>query len=1274
MGRYNPNYPTVLGNELAPVALDPVTIDTASAFGYTLPTEAAEIRTARVMMTAPPPGQPRRKVLTVEAYREQSAPSTGMVKRLLIPCTSGANAAGTSLVNGAASYQDAVNNSSDQKGVTFTGSNAAARFWFDTSTSNTKLHSILQNARILDISVRYAIYGQFNIYNQPIALSLERNLGGVYSQYLMDDALVGTLSVATGIVPRRSRLGDYNPFWNITVNPDIDMRRAPWAPRNDGANVNLGLEAFQAAGASRLSIYFKTIDNITNGVNAFTLHYCALEVTYASEGRLAGGAVELTNGVSIDSAGLFYVDVPTFSISSGSGFYWNQSAAQRAAVVVGQAVVGATSQTYPMPVAVDRLLPARDTFRGHKGIVFRKTIRPGEEWTAEEEPSLPAVALFTSTTTFDSTTILRTSSQVYLAQLANRVWSFSTGTAYAVIPDDVAGRVYTHIRVYARRVTGTTTGLRFALTNSSNVELGPDAVIQIPEFDALPEIVDGWREVTLELSSPVTGTGAGTFRWKMISGAASSFPWEVLGADAHPYLETTTPYDAATYGGTTAYARVNSTDDTSADMALMMIQALPVPTGLAVSPAVQALSVVDEECGLPVDAMPTGIRYHALSWTAVNDLSVGGFGYYEVQRRDTTMDSGVWETVAEMTEVTTVTFADYEARVGVESRYRIRTVHEDGYTSAWSSEVTGTVAAPGVTGTAVSASVLILTSNQDPDSNLAYVMAWDGSSTPEQSFEFLEADGNDFQLMYGRDYRVAFRPTERGGVQFTRLLMLNAVGVPDDTLDTAASPLRDLAWAQLPYVCVRDERHNRWLTSLTVPSEAVRDVPRRGHLVMASVTFTEVTATPAPVDYERDICEGILRNGEIGSDYWYASLPASFNGTRTLTDTFTRTVSNNWGSADTGQAWTSSGGAATDYQVAANVGTILTGSTGVDRKMINAQAFGNYVRTRMEMVVPAVATGASYTAGMIFRYVDASNYYTVRAVFKTTGSYSIEIAKTIAGVTTTTVTGTNINTYTVGTRVIIETYWQGTRILARSYRQGDTAPSWTDEVGATTLQANETQLAMGGKFAVVQARLASNTNTTLTISFDNITVDTLYAQLDLRMKVRPVADTWGAGYAMEPFDTSSNQEGAWALDLTSESLGFLTYGRDFSQLVSTKMQLLGLVRNRLTTVRLVVTQDNGAGVMTGQFYTLADDGVTWTLIDTINSPAPAQPLQPGPATTLLAVSAWQGQIWIEKWEVRLDGTLVASPDFDAQAVGTTSFTDGQGNLWETDGTGICDTL
>ena len=214
----------------------------------------------------------------------------------------------------------------------------------------------------------------------------------------------------------------------------------------------------------------------------------------------------------------------------------------------------------------------------------------------------------------------------------------------------------------------------------------------------------------------------------------------------------------------------------------------------------------------------------------------------EIQREDDYTD---WQTIAETTtaEVCVTSFDDYEARVGVESRYRIRVVNALDFAGSWST-ASGTVPSPGVTINGDGNSVLIFTSNAQPNSNLAYVMQWDGE--PVETFAFPEADTVQLQRMFGRNFFVAFHPLERGGEQFTRTLLVNAAAISLPSLANFHG-LRDLAWADLDYVCVRDELGNRWFANVRVPDGAVR---HNRTIYLAQIQVTEVADTASPVDPE----------------------------------------------------------------------------------------------------------------------------------------------------------------------------------------------------------------------------------------------------------------------------------------------------------------------------------------------------------------------------------------------------------------------------------------
>ena len=231
------------------------------------------------------------------------------------------------------------------------------------------------------------------------------------------------------------------------------------------------------------------------------------------------------------------------------------------------------------------------------------------------------------------------------------------------------------------------------------------------------------------------------------------------------------------------------------------------------------------------------------------DLDLGPprywFGYYELQRSDTVETD--WQTIMQATDPGTTSFNDYEARTGIETSYRIRSVDAMGFPSSWSETITSTIPTPGVSGSCLDdgSHVLIFTTNehQDGRSNLAYSSVWMDGAVRED-FSFPEASFVQLQAMYDRDYFIAFHPSERGGDQFSRSVLVQAAAIAPETLPDFTG-LRNMAWTSVSYVCVRDEEGNRWLASVTVPNGTAMN---RRKLYVAQVNIAEVTTTPSPVD------------------------------------------------------------------------------------------------------------------------------------------------------------------------------------------------------------------------------------------------------------------------------------------------------------------------------------------------------------------------------------------------------------------------------------------
>ncbi|MEV4814961.1 hypothetical protein [Micromonospora tulbaghiae] len=1256
MGEYNPDRPYVLGMQWAPLVADAVQLDTGSEVGYTFRARATHaagggLRRVRLQLASPPPGLPDRKELLVNLYPADRVAGTGPVRKLVIPCGSGSLVSGAALV-GSSTPNDAVSNPADPRYVTLTGPNAAARFWFDTTYSPTVQK--LAGRRILDVSVLYVISGPFADLAPAVTLGLERPSAGV--NWIMDETLNGPAEHSAGTAVGRSRLGELNPWWDTTAAPTAQRGRAPWQLTT--ANGVSGLNALAATGGTNINVRLQTSAAAVAAAQ-FRVHYLALEITYGVENRLGGGGLDISQGpstiVPTGTAGVtgFYFDVPLLGVSAADV---PLVAGREYAVTVGQAYVGQKSVASPVPVKVDRLGPV-EPYPAHRGVLLRKTLRAGQTPTVETVEELPSILLLTGAAAPGSPDL---SSHTYLKQVVGSVSRATTAwsTFQHVVEEISADWVWA--RFYARHLPGTRDPLELAHVDPANldVRLGPVGRITVEEFDALPEIADGWREVTVRLDPPYFSDGVGDITWwAWTSNADPQAPWQVLGADADPAIET---YGATGIGGSGAttygdgelvYGAYDGQRDQSSDLTLMFAQEMDAVLGLDVEPAVQPLTVVDDQCNRPAVKIPTGIRYHRLSWLPVNTAVLAGWGHYEVQRQDDTMAADEWETIARVVEPSVTAVDDYEARVGVESRYRIRMMHRLGIAGPWSPPVAATIAAPGVEGRNVDTGVLILTSNHNPAGNLAYVENFDRSSVEE--FTFPEAGQVELQEMFDRDFRTAFRPLERGGVEFTRTVLVNQAAVPPDTMDRGFQDLRDLAWDTVPYVCVRDELHNRWLSTLLVPSASVKR-RKAGQLQLAQLQVVEVTATPAPLDGGPAPCEGLRPEGQVSSVTATTPVPAAGLAPVVFQELFLQPVA-----AGMPPGWSIIEGAAADFSVAAEAATINVAGGASRAALVGAGWEDVDVLARFSF--NAVATGQPINAYLIGRATANNTHYRARLAAQTDGKLGVAIERVVGGALTS-VTALATVKDPFGTPLAYQAgpwYWTRLQIRDGAVR----VAVWPDgqDMARWEQSAKDTAIAGVGQIGVRGVLTAGNTNAAPTVKVADLSVWQPPANdLDLRVELRPTGDQWTAELSR------TNDDGALGWKLTADSAQTclnLWGGAGFTGCEDTRDLVVTRQRRWL---RVTYRNDVGGQGVT-QFWT-SDDGVAWQARSTTSAPPEPPTLDPGRLAIVLT-----GDVTVARAEVRqgVDGPVLAGPAFEVQAAGTTQFADAQGNVWEVDGRGIC---
>lgn len=214
----------------------------------------------------------------------------------------------------------------------------------------------------------------------------------------------------------------------------------------------------------------------------------------------------------------------------------------------------------------------------------------------------------------------------------------------------------------------------------------------------------------------------------------------------------------------------------------------------------------------------------------------------------------------------------------------------------------------------------------------------------------------------------------------------------------------------------------------------------------------------------------------VGGEVWTASACASW-----LTDALGRSVSNGWGSADSGQAWSTGGGVAGDYAVGSGYGTHTLSTTAASRR-----TFVNFTVTDFDyygsITTSALATGASLFGSITGRYADSDNLYLAQLEFTTANAVVLTIQKRVAAVQTSLGTYTTSLTHVAGTFVRVRFKISGTTLKAKAWLASATEPeTWHVTVTDSSLSASSF---LGTRSLAA----AGNTNVNPAVRYDNLEV------------------------------------------------------------------------------------------------------------------------------------------------------------------------------------------
>lgn len=235
-----------------------------------------------------------------------------------------------------------------------------------------------------------------------------------------------------------------------------------------------------------------------------------------------------------------------------------------------------------------------------------------------------------------------------------------------------------------------------------------------------------------------------------------------------------------------------------------------------------------------------------------------------------------------------------------------------------------------------------------------------------------------------------------------------------------------------------------------------------------------------------------------------------------VTDTFTRSASSSWGTADTGQSWTNTGGSASDYSVSSNVGKQSNGTVNVGRYSTVTTPYTNAdFDITVKVATDKLAAGGSEFANVVGRFADTSNHYYARLEFTTTATAIITVRKRVAGVDTQLATFTTDLTHVANTQFSIRVQMIGTAIKAKAWQSSYAEP------GYWQVTATDSDITASGAVGVRSIISSAATNAPVVFSFDDFQTNALASQtFNVTRSVNGIVKTHSIGDTVELFKKS----------------------------------------------------------------------------------------------------------------------------------------------------------
>lgn len=200
-----------------------------------------------------------------------------------------------------------------------------------------------------------------------------------------------------------------------------------------------------------------------------------------------------------------------------------------------------------------------------------------------------------------------------------------------------------------------------------------------------------------------------------------------------------------------------------------------------------------------------------------------------------------------------------------------------------------------------------------------------------------------------------------------------------------------------------------------------------------------------------------------------------------VADAFGRTVAAGVGNADSGQQWTTSGGAAADYSVGSGVLSVANPSTGIAHAVVMPAPSAD-LDAYVDVTTSVMPTGASLFGGPVMRWNTNANWYMARLEFTTSAGILLTLRKRVGNVETVLSSVTTSLTHAAGTFVRVRFQIAGTTLRVKAWAASAAEPPvWH-------LSATDSDLSDAQSWGTRSFSNTGNSNASPAVQYDNVKV------------------------------------------------------------------------------------------------------------------------------------------------------------------------------------------